>query len=217
MISGLLAASGGAAFAQTVTYTFEAPIFTLAAKSPNLNNKAPNMGSGVTANFTSSLNTAGAQIGDNGNGPSNPGGTPGFSSQFSGQFLNSIANDQTITVSLNGATFTSLSLDFYLTDAGMLNFNSSSGSASQVGTLDAATGNTYTGVLNFSSATPFSSFTLATGATTGGRPLSFGIDNLQLSGEASSPTPAPGSALVLGAGLLYPLVGLVKRRRQKAA
>ena len=217
MISGLFAASGGAAFAQTATYTFEAPAFTLGSSSPGgLNNKAPNVGSvGVTASFTSSPLTNKAEIDDNHNGVNNPGGTPYFSSQFSGQFLDSIATNQTITVTLNTA-FTNLTLDFYLDSPGMLNFGSASGSASQIGTYDAATAD-YIGTLNFNSATPFTSFTLVTAGTGGGaRPAGFGIDNLQLSTVASA-VPAPGSAMVLGVGLLYPLAGLARRRKSKVA
>lgn len=217
MVSGLLATSGGAAFAQTANYTFEAPIFTMPSASPNgLLNKSPNSGSsGIMANFTSSPTATAAQIDDNGNGVNTPNDPALFSTNFSGQFLNSVDNNQSITVSLNTA-FTNLSVDFYLDGPGTLNLTSSGVSVLQAGAYDTATMN-YVGVLNFASATPFTSFTLATAATTGARPGSFGIDNLQLSTPSSNPTPTPSSALILGAGLLYPLAGLVKRRREKSA
>ena len=189
ILCAVVFASQLSAGAATVTYTFEAPVFSLGETTP-LTNKAPNIGSpSFLASFQSISGGANRfAIGNNPNllsgmslfdpGPSFPSGV--------------------LTISLN-TPVDFVMLDFALFQPGRLDFASPSGNAS------ASTGpSPQTGVLTFSSPTPFTAFTLF--GYGGSLSTPFAIDNLVMN------VPEPSALALISTGIF---VGLFRRIRRR--
>jgi hypothetical protein len=174
--------------AATVTYTFEAPVFSLGQATP-LVNKSPNIGDpSFLASFISGPAANGLQIGNN----------PNLSglSLFDG---NLGPPPDSLTITLN-TPVSSVHLDFALFSPGHLDFTSASGNTS------ASTGtSSQVGVLNFSSPTPFTQFTLA-GFSAANAPVLIGIDNLVMN------VPEPSTLALIATGAFAALSRRILRR-----
>ena len=124
---------------------------------------------------------------------------------MTGNTLSVLLNQPITAVSLVFATNTTFQ------NPGSLQFVSAAGSTTVTGTNQG--GSFPGGTLTFSSATPFTSFTLAALAPAGERVPEFAIDNLTVT--AQQVVPEPGTLALAGMGLL-PLAGAVVRKRRKA-
>ncbi len=172
---------------QSYTYTFEQ--FAPGTSTPILN-AAPDVGSAsLRASFTSAPNTTAFQVTAfqanglfSGNALFHPVGTTG----------------NVLTVTLNTAV-NAVTLVFGSNGASSLTFACSSGSTVVASTAQSGGANFPGGSLTFSSATPFSSFTLSDGAGP-----EFAIDNLTM--QVSSPAAAPDGGSTL---LMLGIAGLV--------
>jgi hypothetical protein len=187
--------------ADTFTYTFELPIFTMGQMTPLLN-VAPNIGAGTfTTSFTDTIDPNGYEI-----------TTLKANNLISGQSLFSpiVVSPLTLTFS---APVTQLSLVFALsianTDpAGFLRL------VTPTGTLDQASsvvGGSYQGgTLTFTSASAFTTATLQGFIAVGAGNPNIEIDNLALT---TSTIPEPASLVLLATGL--GVIGLAAWRKRK--
>jgi hypothetical protein len=194
---GLLALVPGA-YAQSATYTFEAPNFTVGENTPLLN-RSPNSGDlSFLADFTAAPNVASFQVNAF---------TPNLLFSGNSLFQPLGAAGNTLTVLLNQPV-TMVDLVFATIAPGSLQFTSTSGSTTVASTPQ---GGTYPGgMLSFSSVTPFTSFSLASLNVAGGPGQEFAIDNLTVTNAA---VPEPGSvALLIG---MASVSGMLIRRRRK--
>jgi hypothetical protein len=181
--------------ADTVTYSFEVPVFFNNEIVP-LNNRAPNSGpDSFVASFTSNGTT----------GPFRIATMP--HPAFSGQSLfNPIANNPaSLTISFN-MPVNNVQLSFGLAVAGVITLTSPVGSLSENSALLGA--GFHGGTLVFTSAIPFTTFTLEA-LSLGAVPASilFGIDNLTM-----NVVPEPATVLLLAAGLVGIAAKLSSRR-----
>ena len=190
--------------ADPVTYTFEQPNFAVGNTTPIV--RGPNSGpSGFQATFTAAPQAGAFIILDF--------GQP--NALITGQYLTipitSDANN-TLTVTLN-TPITSVSVNFAIQllfpSPGQLVLTSPAGSTSQLsasidGTLNQG------GVLTFSTAIPFSSFTLAA-FNNFGQPTRFSIDDLIMETASAEPVPEPATIFLISAGLAG-VVFKVRRR-----
>ncbi len=181
--------------ADTVTYTFAQPQFTIGGTTPLLN-RAPN--SGLTtfqASFTSSLTPNGFQI-------------ENFQPNvlFSGQSLfDPFFPADLLTLRFN-MPVDRVQFNYAVIAPGRLVLTSPVGGASQ---NSAVVGGAFQGgTFVFSSSIPFTTFQLAA-FTTAGSPSLFGIDNLTLNA-----IPEPATMILLGTGLAG--IGAVVRKRRRA-
>jgi hypothetical protein len=107
-----------------------------------------------------------------------------------------------LTITLN-APVDSVQLNFALFQPGHLDFSSASGNAS------AGTGpSSQVGVLNFSSPTPFTQFTLA-GFSAANNPVLLGIDNLVMT------VPEPSALALLSISAFAGFWGVNRRRNSR--
>lgn len=184
-------ASQTPAGAASVTYTFESPVFSLGQTTPLLN-KSPNIGDlSFLASFTSGPTGNGLSIGNN---PNLPGGM-----SLSDGGLSS-ADVLTITLS---SPVDSVQLDFALFQPGRLDFTSASGNTSAFNGPSSQAG-----VLNFSSPTPLTQFTLA-GFSAANVPVLLAIDNLVMT------VPEPSALALLSIGAFVALSGASRRRSSR--
>jgi hypothetical protein len=174
------------ASAATIVYTFES--IAPGSTTPLLG-RAPDVGPATfLADFTSSPDASDFTVASFQPNP-----------LFSGHslFEPAFAGGNTLTVTLNQLV-TSVSVDFAINNpGGTLFFTSSSGNTSVLATPQG--GFFAGGTLSFSSATPFSAFTLSAGA----QAPEFAIDDLTLT------VPEPSTLLLLGAGG----AAILRRRR----
>ena len=188
--------------ADTVTYTFGAPQFTIGQTTPLLN-RAPNIGSATfRANFTSAPTAGGFLIAD-------------FQPNvlFSGQSLfDPGAALSVLTISFN-TPVTQVQFNWAIIQPGRLGFTSPVGNTSQ---NSAAVGGDFQGgTFIFSSANPFTAFSLAAFNNAGAR-VEFAIDNLTVTfTPQQTPIPEPATMLLLGTGLAG--VAAKARKRRKAS
>lgn len=205
-ISGLVAgcclvvgmATPAVADAALMTYTFESPNFALFGTTP-LNNRAPNVGgSGFLATFSGTTGDPGAFT------VINP--DPDLNALMIGQILwNAPAPADGLTVTFNQAVDQVL-VDFAILTPGSLSLTSSAGGVT-VNSAVVGGGNFQGGTLSFSSATPFTSFSLLA-LSAAGAPAQFAIDNLRV-----SQVPEPGTLGLLLLGLGLASLGVLRRRR----
>jgi hypothetical protein len=183
--------------ADTVTYTFEQPVFTVANTTPIV--RGPNSGpAAFQASFTSAPDPGSFIILD-----FNQPNVLMTGQYFILQSVSSPNNSLTITLNM---PITSVTVNFAVETAGRLvlttPFESTSQNSAVVG------GPSQGGVLSFSTTTPFTSFQLA--AFDGnGNPIRFAIDNLVMETATSTAVPEPTTMLLLATGL----VGTVLRAR----
>jgi hypothetical protein len=198
----VLLSEGGRAGAGPITYTFEAPNFTVGQTTPILN-APPNVGpSTFTTSFVDVATPAGYTI-------SPPGPPP-----LSGQFLIALTSTDPLLLSFN-TPVTALSVDFFLNASaidspGFLRLTTLSGSFDQPGSPNFAL---QSGTLAFSSPVPFTEATLQGFGPDGQSPTQISIDNLSL-----TPTgiPEPTSLALLGLGGAVLAVWRQWRRRATA-
>ncbi len=166
---------------QAVFYGFEAPQFIAGQTTPFLN-VAPSAGpSGFLASFVSSPSPDAFHI-----------GTVLINPAFVGQNLMDVSlpgSSDTLTISLSQPV-NSVRLDFALFEPGWLFLQCPAGSTNAYTAPESQAGS-----LGFSSANPFSAFSL-TGYNTQGTPIMLGIDNLQMT---VVPEPATGQLVLAGA------------------
>ena len=180
--------------ADTVTYTFDQPNFLVGSSTPIRG--SPNSGpAGFLATFTAAPEAGSFVILDF--------GQP--NALITGQYLTNTINfnaNNTLTVTLN-TPINSVSVNFAIQilfpSPGQLVLTSPAGSTFQLsasidGTLNQG------GVLTFSSAIPFSSFTLAA-FNNFGQPTRFAIDDLVMETGSAEPVPEPATIFLLSAGL----------------
>lgn len=196
-----LFASGATIRAQSVTYTFEQFGFTV--PSTPLVNVAPDSGpSSFRANFTSAPNATAFQV-----VPFQPNGL------FSG---NSLAEPtgttgNVLTVTLNTAV-NLVNLVFATNGPGSLTFASAAGTITVTSTPQSGGAGFQGGILSFSSATAFTSFTL-----TAGTGPEFAIDNLTMRIAAPAGVPDGGSTLAMIGGCALLLLAAHRRPTQRHA
>ena len=199
LLSGLLLVTTAQVRAQSVTYNFTQ--FGGGGQITPLLNVAPDVGSSsFRANFTSAPNSGGFRVSNfqpnslfSGNSLTEPAGTVG----------------NVLTVTLNTAV-NLVNLVFATNGPGALTFASSSGGVTVASTAQG--GSFPGGSLTFSSATPFTSFTLTDGAGP-----EFGIDNLTM--RVAAPTGVPDSGttvLLLGMSVAVLLAGASRARAKLA-
>jgi hypothetical protein len=176
--------------ADSVTYTFEPPQFVMNEVTPILN-RSPNIGSpAFQASFVSALAGGYSIL----NFQPNP--------LFSGQTLVSPTTPSILTISFN-MPVNQVQFVWAQEFPGRIDFTSSAGNQSQ---NSAPVGGLFQGgTFSFSSATSFTSFSLAAFGVTGA-PVNLAIDNLTL----TSNVPEPTTLVLLGTGL----VGLAKLRKR---
>jgi len=178
--------------ADTFTYTFEAPQFTFGEVTP-LVNRAPNVGS---ASFQASFVSAAAGSYTIATFAANP--------LFSGQSLVSPTIPNVLTISFN-MPVNQVQFAWAQEFPGLIQFSSAAGNQNQ---NSANVGGPFEGgTFSFSSATPFTSFTLAA-FNAAGAPVNLAIDNLTLT---TNPVPEPATLLLFGTGL----AALAKFRKRK--
>ena len=176
--------------ADTVTYTFEQPVFAVANTTPIV--RGPNSGpASFQASFTSAADPSAFVILD-------------FAQPnvlMTGQYfiLQSGSSPSTVlTITLN-QPITSVTVNFAVETAGRLvltnPFDSTSQNSAVVGGLSQG------GVLSFTSATPFTSFQLAA-FDSNGNAIRFAIDNLVMETFTSTAVPEPTTMLLLATGLV---------------
>lgn len=187
------------AHAVSVTYTFEQ--FNLGTLTPIVAASPDSGPASFQATFTSAPTVQDFQI-----------GPVMLNGLFSGKNLaeGTSAVSDTLAVSLN-MPITSVSLVFATNSVGGSNslfFFSSSGNTSMASTAQSGGAGFDGGFLTFSSAIPFTSFSL----NTGGGPR-FGIDNLVMNTANGVATPDAGSTIMLMLGAVTVLAAL----RQKLA
>lgn len=199
-VLGLLVGASGQVRAETIVYTFEPPRFTPLQFTPLLN-VAPNSGpSTVLASFTSAPNPFAFQV-----APFLANGL--FSGNSLVEPLGVTGN--TLSIALNQPAI-AVALVFATNGPGSLQLTSPVGGTTVTSTPQSGGAGFPGGTLSFSSATPFSTFSLAALPPAGGRLPEFAIDNLTL-----TPIPEP-STLVMGVtGALIGL-GYTWRRRRAA-
>jgi len=181
--------------ADTVTYTFEQPNFLVANTTPIV--RSPNVGpAGFEATFTAAPQAGSFVILDF--------GQP--NALITGQYLTNTINfnaNNTLTVTLN-TPINSVSVNFAIQilfpSPGQLVLTSAAGSTSQASALLPGAGLNQGGVLTFSTAIPFSSFTLAA-FDNFGNPTRFAIDDLVMETASAEPVPEPATIFLLSAGL----------------
>ena len=190
--------------ADTVTYTFDAPNFVVGSTTPIVG--SPNSGpAGFQATFTAAPEAGAFTILDS--GQPNP--------LITGQYLTNtilVNANNTLTVTLN-TPITSVSVNFAIQilfpSPGQLVLTSPAGSTSQASALLPGAGLNQGGVLTFSTAIPFTSFTLAA-LNNFGQPTRFAIDDLIME-TAPAEVPEPATIFLLSAGL----VGAVFKARRR--
>lgn len=180
--------------ADTFTYTFAAPQFTVGEVTPLLN-RSPNVGAAsFQASFVSSV-------------PGRYQIIPFVANPlFSGNSLVSPTPPDLLTISFNMAV-TQVQFVWAQEFPGRIDFTSAAGNATQ---NSADVGGIFQGgTFVFSSATPFTSFSLAAFGVTGG-PVNLAIDNLTLTTPTAN-IPEPATILLLGTGL----TALTRIRKRK--
>ncbi len=212
LLCGLLAAPF--ATAGPITYTFEAPNFTVGQTTPLLN-EPPNVGpASFRTSFTDPV-TPNAFFISSAFATLNP--------PLSGQVVqDAVPTTDPLTLTFN-TPVTAISVDFLMdqanvSPAGFLELITPAGTATQASANTA--GNFQGGTLTFTSAVPFSTATLEAFAPGGGvpgggtgpqAPTQFAIDNLSLTPAAAVPEPSTLALLALGGGAL---AGWRRRRRR---
>ena len=180
--------------ADTVTYTFEQPVFAVANTTPII--RGPNSGpAAFQADFTSGPDPSSFIILDFGH--------PNV--LMTGQYFilqagSTPNNVLTITVNM---PITSVTVNFAVEAAGRLVLTNPLESTSQNSAV--VGGTSQGGVLSFSTATPFTTFQLAA-FDNAGNPIRFAIDNLIMETGTSAPIPEPTTMLLLATGLVGALV-----------
>jgi hypothetical protein len=165
-----------------VTYTFEAPVFTLGQTTPLLD-VAPNVGpASFLASFTSAPSATGFLITASGPNP-----------LFTGQILLDPTEPDSLTVTLNSPV-TGVEFVFALEQPGATLTLTSAGVIAGIPGMDV--GGPFQGGMFSLTAGPFSSFTLSAALPTGA-PVLFAIDNLTL----TTTVPEPGTLALIGLGL----------------
>ena len=181
--------------ADPVTYTFEQPNFVVGSTTPIVG--SPNSGpAGFVATFTAAPQAGSFVISDS--------GQP--NQLITGQYLTNtilVNANNTLTVTLN-TPITSVSVNFAIQilfpSPGQLVLTSPAGSTSQPSALLPGAGLNQGGVLTFSTATPFTTFTLAA-FNNFGQPTRFAIDDLVMQTAPAEPVPEPATIFLLSAGL----------------
>ena len=197
VVAGLTLLFTVAARADTVTYTFEQPVFAVANTTPII--RGPNSGpAAFQASFTTAPDPSAFIILDF--GQPNVLMTGQYFVLQSGSTPNNV-----LTISLN-MPITSVTVNFSVEAPGRLVLTNALESTSQnsavVGGLNEG------GILTFTTATPFTSFQLAA-FDSNGNPIRFAIDNLIMETVTSSAVPEPATMLLLATGL----AGAVLRAR----
>ena len=181
--------------ADTVTYTFEQPTFSVGNTTTIV--RGPNSGpAGFEATFTASPQAGAFTILDS--------GQP--NQLITGQYLTNtilVNANNTLTVTLN-TPINSVSVNFAIQilfpSPGQLVLTSPAGSTSQLSALLPGAGLNQGGVLTFSTAIPFSSFTLAA-FNNFGQPTRFAIDDLVMQTASVEAVPEPAAIFLLATGL----------------
>lgn len=198
VVAGVLILSNVAVRADTVTYTFEQPVFAVANTTPII--RGPNSGpAAFQASFTTAPDPSSFIILDFGH--------PNV--LMTGQYFilqSGSSPNNVLTLTLN-MPITAVTVNFAVEAPGRLvltnAFESTSQNSAVVGGISQG------GVLSFSTTTPFSVFQLAA-FESAGNPIRFAIDNLVMETLSSStPIPEPTTLLLLATGL----VGAVVRAR----
>lgn len=180
--------------ADTVTYTFDGPLFFSNEIVPLLN-RAPNSGPNT---FRTSFTSTGM--------PTGPFRIASVSHPaFTGQSLFNPTIPSSLTVSFN-MPVNQVQFTFGLAVPGVLTLTSQVGSISQNSSV--LGGNFHGGTLVFSSSIPFTAFTLE-GFNLAAIPTSvlFGIDNLTM-----NVVPEPATILLLSTGLVWTVARLRSRK-----
>jgi PEP-CTERM motif len=177
--------------ADTFTFTFEAPQFTVGEINP-ISNRAPNVGSAIfQASFVSAV-------------PGTYEIVEFVPNAFTGQSLVSPETPNVLTISFN-MPVNQIQFQWAVQLPGLIQFTSAAGNQSQ---NSANQGGPFEGgTFIFSSATPFTSFTLAA-FNAAGAATNLGIDNLTL---GTTPVPEPATLFLFGTGL----AALAKFRKRK--
>jgi hypothetical protein len=188
--------------ADTVTYTFESPQFTVGQRTPLLN-RAPNIGSPTfLTSFTSSPTANGFEVAF---------AQPNPLFQGNALFESGGPLFDTLTLIFN-MPVASVQFVFAINQPptgapGRVTLTSPAGSQTQM--AGNVGGFTQGGTFSFSSLTPFTTLQLqAFGGL--GQPVEFGIDNLTLTTQV---IPEPATVVLLGTGLAG-IAAKVRKRRQ---
>ena len=192
--------------AETVTYTFASPQFTVGERTPLLN-RTPNIGSPTfLTSFTSSPTANGFEVAF---AQPNP--------LFEGNALfESGPPFDTLTLIFN-MPVASVQFVFAINQPptgapGRVTLTSPAGSQTQM--AGNVGGFTQGGTFSFSSPTPFTTLQLAAFTSTGAR-VEFGIDNLTLSTAQGGAIPEPTTLVLLGTGLAGVAAKVRKRRKAR--
>jgi hypothetical protein len=185
--------------ADTVSYTFERPVFSVANTTPII--RSPNSGpSAFQASFTSAADPTAFVILDS--------AQPNV--LMTGQYfiLQSSASPNTVLTITVNMPINSLSVNFAVQNPGRLVLTSSAGNTSQNSAV--VGGNSQGGTLTFSTTTPFFTFQLAA-FDNAESPTRFAIDNLTME-TVTANVPEAATMLLFVTGLAG--VAMKARRRR---